>query len=61
MDEKQLDDIKDLMVNGNWTTAIEKYKKLTCTPQQFVNYLEDQFSFTVEDFALLGFYAKTEI
>jgi len=48
------------MENGNWTTAIEDDKKLTCTPQQFTDYLEKQFSFTIEDFTLLGFYSREE-
>ena len=48
------------MENGNWTTAIEEYKKLTCTPQEFMDYQEKQYCFTIEDFTLLGFYSREE-
>jgi hypothetical protein len=58
---KELDIIKDLMENGNWTSGIEKFQQLNCSAKEYTEYLDEQLSSTIEDFALLGFYSRKTI
>ena len=53
-----MNDITDLIENGQWTDAIKKYRELTITPQQFSEFMDDLPDRLVRDFALLGYYAK---
>ena len=64
--QTELNKIKDLMENGNWSDAIKLFKELDCTPAEYTEYLneiklEDYDINTIQDFALLGFYTKETI
>ena len=57
-----LDRIKDLMENGIWSEAIDKFKHLNCSAREYQEYLDGLYSpNTIRDFALLGFYTKETI
>ena len=66
---EKLDEIRELMENGQWTDAIKKYKELMIvSPAKFTQYLDNlDYHFDnelilefVKDFALLGFYTRGE-
>ncbi len=60
--EPTLNRIKDLMENGQWSQAINNFKKLLITPAQYQDYLDTINDIeTLKDFALLGFYTKETI
>ncbi len=71
--QPELNKIKDLMENGNWSDAIKLFKQLNCTPAEYTEYLNeikydslnkdypDYDINTIQDFALLGFYTKETI
>ena len=57
-----LDRIKDLMENGIWSEAIDKFKHLNCSAAEYQEYLGSIADIdTIRDFALLGFYTKETI
>jgi len=51
-----LEQIEELMMNGNWQEAKEEFKALNCTTSDFRDWIEERSSETLEDFTLLGFY-----
>ena len=51
-------EIQELLTNGNWSDAIEKYKLLNISPREFSEYLANLCMDELEDFALLGYYVK---
>ena len=55
---KELNEIKVLILNGQWKDAAEQFKRLNCTATEFQNYMYDEAEHVARDFALLGFYSK---
>jgi len=53
-------DIIELLHNGNWSDAIEKYKALNISANEFMEYLYTRDKDSIADIALLGFYARGE-
>jgi outer membrane protein assembly factor BamD (BamD/ComL family) len=57
-DKILLDEIHDNLENGNWTTAMKKYKSLNCSAQEFGDAIQVMDTNKLEDIALLGFYTR---
>ena len=56
-----MEEIQDLMTNGNWSIAIQKYKKLNITATQLSDYIDTISIRELKDVALLGFYCREDI
>jgi hypothetical protein len=58
------EELEKLMSNGNWAEAIHKLKNCRITPREFTEQLEELIQDKrnpveiLQDFALLGFYAR---
>jgi hypothetical protein len=68
MEQKELDKLDEIskdMYMGNWSLAIEAYKKLNISPREFSEYVKERepmapYEDFMFDFALLGFYTRGE-
>ena len=56
---EKLDEINDLMLNGQWTDAVNAFQKLNCSANEYFQYLETVKNKELQNFCKLGFYAKT--
>ena len=56
-----MEEIQDLMTNGNWSIAIQKYKELNITATQLSDYIDTISIEELQDVALLGFYCREDI
>ena len=51
--------VLDLIKNGQWAEAMEKYKRLNISGKEMGDFLNDQEEpDTLRDIALLGFYSR---
>ncbi len=58
----ELKHIEYLMLNGNWSDAIQKYLNLKMSAAEFSEHISNiQIENTKLDWILLGFYAKGKI
>ena len=55
-----MDKIIDLMMNGNWTEAQEKFIALNISPAEFTRELANYNKDELKDLALLGFYCRKD-
>ncbi len=53
-----LEEIQDLMTNGNWSDAQDLFKAINITGQEFEDVMDDKSDSELADFALLGFYCR---
>ena len=53
-----MNDITELLENGQWTDAQKKFNELTITPQQFSEYIDTLPARLMADWALLGYYER---
>lgn len=54
----RLDNIRNDMANGQWSSSEQHFKKLNCSAREFSQYIEDLNNEQLKDFTLLGFYSK---
>ena len=54
-----MNEIEDLMHNGQWTDAITQFKALNISPNDFRRELESG-NYNLLDWSILGFYASKE-
>ncbi len=54
--EDKLNKVLSILQCGNWKDAVELYKKVNCSVNEFRSWLSDQYSVDIKDMAILGFY-----
>jgi hypothetical protein len=59
MEHTSINNIENLMLNGNWTDAIISFKQLNISPNEFRQYLETNNT-DLLNWAILGYYAKED-
>jgi len=54
-----MDEIVELLENGQWTNAMQKFKRINISGKEMGDYLDYiKTSDTLRDIALLGFYSR---
>ena len=53
-----MNEILQLMENGQWAEAIEKFRKINISGREFGEILDEIDDEELRDLALLGFYAR---
>lgn len=57
----ELEEILENMTNGNWSIAIEQYKKLYIPVSDYMEFISGIPEDDLYNFALLGLYSKGKI
>lgn len=58
--KEELDEILELLINGNWTDAEDEFKKLNCSAREFGEFIANLDVNYLQKITFLGFYTRGE-